>query len=87
MQSIKAHVRFEKKERTCLKVLLYITNNVLYRPVSLVPPGFIFCHINCSCLSSREKTEPCFVVEVLLFSVLWQFSRFFTTVIPDYRHI
>ena len=56
--------------------------------VSLVPHGFIFCHINCSCRSLREKTIMfCCRGCPLHKSVLWHFFRFFTTVIPDYRHI
>ena len=56
--------------------------------VSLVPHGFIFCHINCSCRSLREKTiifccRGCPLHKL----VLWHIFRFFTTVIPDYRHI
>ena len=56
----KADVRLDRKERTCLKVLLQLLM-------------VIFCHINCSCRFSQKK-QPCFVVVIFLWNVFDPFQ-------------
>ena len=52
--------RFERKERTRLKVLLQLLM-------------IIFCHINCSCRFLKKK-QPCFVVVSFLWNVFHPFQ-------------